>query len=151
PVHSTAAPESAGTSVRLPLLPCWLSGGAPMAQPDADRNLLFGILALQMDFIRRDDLIAAMNAWVLDKDKSLGQILHEHGHLNPERLRLLDALVQEHVRAHGNDPGRSLAAVGPLDWLSHELDPSANAKLPTSGNAALAAPGERDAGAARTH
>ena len=44
----------------------------PDAQPHratADRNLLFGILALQMDFIRRDDLIAAMHAWVLDKVK----------------------------------------------------------------------------------
>jgi hypothetical protein len=37
----------------------------------SDRNLLFGILALQMDFISRDALIAAMNAWVLDKAKPL--------------------------------------------------------------------------------
>jgi hypothetical protein len=29
-----------------------------MLQPAGDRNLLFGILALQMDFIRRKDLIA---------------------------------------------------------------------------------------------
>jgi hypothetical protein len=29
------------------------------ARPAADRNLLFGILALQMDFISRDALIAA--------------------------------------------------------------------------------------------
>ncbi len=41
-----------------------------MATPNADRNLLFGILALQMDFISRDALIAAMNAWVLDKAKT---------------------------------------------------------------------------------
>jgi hypothetical protein len=33
----------------------------------ADRNLLFGILALQMDFISRDALIQGMNAWVLDR------------------------------------------------------------------------------------
>ena len=38
----------------------------------SDRNLLFGILAVQMDFVSRDDLIAAMNAWVLDKVKPLG-------------------------------------------------------------------------------
>ena len=36
-----------------------------------DRNLLFGILALQMDFIDREQLVAAMNAWVLEKDKPL--------------------------------------------------------------------------------
>ena len=45
-----------------------------MAQA-ADLNLLFGILALQMDFVTRDALIAAMHAWVLDKDKPLGRIL----------------------------------------------------------------------------
>ena len=38
----------------------------------ADRNLLFGIVALQMDFIDRDSLVAAMNAWVLEKTKPLG-------------------------------------------------------------------------------
>ena len=47
--------------------------------PCADRNLLFGILALQMDFVSRDALIAAMNAWVLDKAKSLGAILQGQG------------------------------------------------------------------------
>jgi hypothetical protein len=40
-------------------------------RPSADHNLLFGILALQMDFIRRDTLIDAMNAWVLDKAKPM--------------------------------------------------------------------------------
>ena len=36
-----------------------------MSQSHVDRNLLFGILALQMDFISREALVAAMNAWVL--------------------------------------------------------------------------------------
>jgi len=40
-----------------------------MSQPSTDRNLLFGILALQMDFISRDALIKAMHTWVLDKTK----------------------------------------------------------------------------------
>jgi len=31
-------------------------------QAPADLNLLFGILALQIDFISRDQLVAAMNA-----------------------------------------------------------------------------------------
>jgi hypothetical protein len=48
-----------------------MSASTP-TRPSADRNLLFGILALQMDFLGRDALIAAMNAWVLDKAKPLG-------------------------------------------------------------------------------
>src|SRR5690348_14668182 len=36
---------------------------APMPQANTDCNLLFGIFALRMDFINRDGLVAAMNAW----------------------------------------------------------------------------------------
>jgi serine/threonine protein kinase/Flp pilus assembly protein TadD len=79
--------------------------------PTADYNLLFGVLALQMDFIDRDALIAAMHAWVLDKNQGLGDILVRQGQLSPARWQLLDALVREHLHAHDNDPQRSLAAV----------------------------------------
>ena len=68
-----------------------------MSQAAADRNLLFGILALQMDFIRRDALIAAMNAWVLDKTKPLGQILREQGALAAADHELLEVMVQRHL------------------------------------------------------
>src|SRR6476659_2728169 len=81
----------------------------------ADRNLLFGILAVQLDFVTRDALIAGMNAWLLAKGKPLGDILRDHGHLPASRLQLLDALVEEHLRQHGNDPHRSLAALSGVD------------------------------------
>ena len=75
----------------------------------ADRNLLFGILAVQLDFISKDALIAAMNAWLLDKSRSLGDILREQGQLSAERLHLLAAVVAEHLEQHGDDPQQSLA------------------------------------------
>jgi hypothetical protein len=78
----------------------------------ADHNLLFGILAVQMDFVGRDALIGAMKAWVLDKARPLGQILVEQGALGTDRRALLEALVREHLRAHGDDPHKSLAAAG---------------------------------------
>ena len=59
----------------------------------ADRNLLFGILALQMDFIGRDVLIAAMHTWVLDKAKSLGQILTEQNALRADQHSAIEVLV----------------------------------------------------------
>jgi serine/threonine protein kinase/tetratricopeptide (TPR) repeat protein len=77
----------------------------------ADRNLLFGILALQTNFVRQDALIAAMHAWVLDKSKSLGRILGDQGQLPDERRRLLDALVDEHLKEHHGDAPQSLAAL----------------------------------------
>ncbi len=77
----------------------------------ADRNLLFGILALQMDFIRRDDLIAGMNAWVLDKSKPLGDILVEQKTLVVEDRAALDVLIERHLCRHGGDADKSLAAL----------------------------------------
>jgi tRNA A-37 threonylcarbamoyl transferase component Bud32 len=88
-----------------------------MSQLAADRNLLFGILAVQLDFVPRDGLVAAMNAWVLDKQKTLGHIMEEQRLLTPERRALLEALVSEHVKQHDNDPERSLRAVG-ADWAT---------------------------------
>jgi hypothetical protein len=87
----------------------------------ADRNLLFGILAWQMDFITRDALLAAMNAWVLAKDTPLGQILWDQGALGPDDHTLLEAVVQRHLERHDNNPGRSLAALGDLSSIRSEL------------------------------
>jgi hypothetical protein len=43
-----------------------------MSKSSADQNLLFGVLALELDFIDRDQLIQAMRGWVVNKSKSLG-------------------------------------------------------------------------------
>ena len=62
-----------------------------MSRSPADRNLLFGILALQMDFIGRDALVAAMNAWVLAKHRTLGEILVDQGGLTADVVADLDS------------------------------------------------------------
>jgi hypothetical protein len=68
-----------------------------MAANDADRNLLFGVLALQLDSVTRDALIGAMNAWVLEKSKPLGRILVERNTLAADEHALVDALVCKHM------------------------------------------------------
>ncbi len=77
----------------------------------ANLNLLFGVLALQMDFIDRDQLVQAMNSWVLEKSRSLSEILVEQGSLSKSRVTVLEALIEEHLKEHQNDPERSLGAV----------------------------------------
>jgi hypothetical protein len=96
-------------------------------QRQSDRNLLFGILAWQMDFISRDALVQALSAWDLDKHKPLGQILLEQGHLNDHRLHLLQEIVAEHLRAHNDDPQQSLAAVNALGSARRFLEMIAHA------------------------
>jgi serine/threonine protein kinase len=62
-----------------------------------DRNMLFGMLALQMDFVRAEQLIEAMQAWTLAKTKPLGQIFVERNLLGVERRAKVDQLVEERV------------------------------------------------------
>lgn len=99
----------------------------------SDLNLLYGILAVQMDFVSQDALIAAMNAWVLDKRRPLGQVLVDQKVLSPDRHKLLDALVQEHLKQHDNDPAKSLAAVSSVgrvrDAIRQIADPDIQASL----------------------
>src|SRR5262249_52083775 len=103
-----------------------------MSQPHADRNLLFGILALQMDFISRDALVAAMHAWVLDKAKPLGQILVEQAALTPDNREWLEAGVERHLAQHGNDPQRSLAAVSSIHSVRQDLQRIADGDVQAS-------------------
>jgi WD40 repeat protein/serine/threonine protein kinase len=105
---------------------------ATPSRPGADRNLLFGILALQMDFIQRDALIVAMNAWVLDKAKPLGQILVEQQALRPDQRAALDVLVAMHLECHDNDPEKSLAAIAVPTPLRQELRSLADDDLQAS-------------------
>src|SRR5262249_46828417 len=99
----------------------------------ADRNLLFGIVALQMDFINRDQLVAGMNAWVLDKDKPLWEILSRQGALSEGDAEAIESLVRRHLLRHDNDPERSLASlmsIGPVrDALAKLPDPDLQASL----------------------
>lgn len=88
----------------------------------ADRNLLFGILALQVDFISRDGLIAGMNTWVLDKKRPLSEILVEQKHLKVEHKDLVETLVAAHLKQHDNDPEKSLAALSPLVSVHQDLE-----------------------------
>ena len=54
-----------------------------MARPESDtgRNLLFGVLALQNNFIGRDDLLGAFATWVASKARLLAEILVDRGAL----------------------------------------------------------------------
>jgi serine/threonine-protein kinase len=88
---------------------------------DGDQNLLFGILALQMEFITREQLIAAVSAWIKGKSRALSTVLVEQGDLEPAVHDLLQALVAKHLDQHGNDPQASLAALSSLGSVRQQL------------------------------
>jgi eukaryotic-like serine/threonine-protein kinase len=103
-----------------------------MSQALADRNLLFGVLAVQMGFVSRDQLVAAMAAWARDKSRPVGDILREQKVLAPDEQDLLDALVTKHLVRNGNDLGRCMASVGPAGPIAEALSAITDPMFQTS-------------------
>ena len=93
-----------------------------MAEPDTERNLLFGSLALQMDFITRDALITAMNTCAREKDGTIGQALLSQGALSADDQGLLNSLVQRFIELHDNNAQRCLASVTTVAAIRDELE-----------------------------
>lgn len=99
---------------------------------ESDRNLLFGILALQNDFITRDQLVEAMNAWVLAKQQSLGDLLRERGSLGYKEYALIEALVARQLARHGGDAEKSLQAISSVSGARAALAAVADADVQAS-------------------
>lgn len=78
----------------------------------ADRNLLFAILAHQLDFVDTSGLLESMNRWMLNKSKSIGSVLVESGCLDESTRVLIDELVDKHVASHNENVKDSLASIG---------------------------------------
>jgi len=77
----------------------------------AERNLLFGLLALQNGLIDQSKLVAAFQAWTLDKGRMLSDCLVARGDLDADDRAVVEALVERHIKKHGGDVERSLAAI----------------------------------------
>ena len=104
-----------------------------MPSTHIDRNLLFGFLALQNNFISHDDLVAAVSVWLTDKTRPLDEILSQRRALADDERQLLEALVRKHLQKHGDDAERSLAALSSVGKLRDDLkklgDPDVEASL----------------------
>jgi serine/threonine protein kinase len=100
-----------------------------MVKSTTERNLLFGLIAVQMDFVGRDALMVAMSIWAMDKARPLGQILREQGAIDGETHALLEAVVRKHLELHEDDPGKSLAHLSTAAPVHEELKQIANADL----------------------
>ncbi len=78
---------------------------------DPSRDLLFGLLALQTGLIDQGALFAAFAAWTLDKARGLAEILVGSSALDAGDRVAVEGLVARHLKKHGNDVEKSLAAI----------------------------------------
>jgi WD40 repeat protein/tRNA A-37 threonylcarbamoyl transferase component Bud32 len=80
----------------------------------ADLNLLFGVLALQADFLDAQQFAAACSEWATRKDSPLADLVVERGWLTPEDRADVERLLERKLRKHGGDVRASLAAMATL-------------------------------------
>ena len=79
---------------------------------DTDRNLLFGVLALQADLITNDQFAKACALWGAEKDRPLGEILVETEWLTPADRDDVERLLRRKLQKHGGDARAQLPDPG---------------------------------------
>jgi serine/threonine-protein kinase len=82
---------------------------------DTDRNLLFGVLALQADLLDNDQFAEACSAWAARKDTPLADLLVQRGWLTAAQKAAVDLLLECKLKKYGGDAHASLAAVASPD------------------------------------
>jgi serine/threonine-protein kinase len=110
-----------------------------------DRNLLFGVLALQADLLDAARFAEVCAAWSACKDKTLADLLVERGWLTSEDRRDVERLLERKLKKHSGDAHASLAGIlnAPTrDLLAAVADPEVQHSLagltPDDGPALLA-------------
>ncbi|MGO9915902.1 MAG: hypothetical protein ACLQIB_14500 [Isosphaeraceae bacterium] len=82
-----------------------------MSVVNADRNLLFGLHALQNGLIDQDQLVAAFRAWSRAKDRQLAEYLVDRGDLGADQRDVVQAMVGLHEKKHGGSTEKSLTTI----------------------------------------
>ncbi len=116
--------------------------------PGSDRNLLFGVLAMQLDFVSREDFQAALQACGADHSRPLGDVLAERRALTVRRRVLLEELVDEYLAQHDRNASRGLAAACAAREVPVDLEsiatPALRGGLATVPSQPLTLPGSSD-------
>jgi tetratricopeptide (TPR) repeat protein/tRNA A-37 threonylcarbamoyl transferase component Bud32 len=88
-----------------------------MSAESTDRNLLFGVLALQADFLDAGQFAEACAAWAGRKGTPLADLLVERGWLTAEDRAHVEYLLRQKLKKHG-DAHASLAAAATAEVRS---------------------------------
>jgi len=88
---------------------------------DHDRNLLFGVLAVQLKQVTPAQLVEAAALWAADPAQSLAQRLVHSGALTSSDRSLLEEFVERAVAANDSDMTKTLAAFGGDDEVANSF------------------------------
>ncbi|MDA1055169.1 MAG: hypothetical protein O3C40_32505 [Planctomycetota bacterium] len=82
---------------------------------DTDRNLLFGILALQLEYVDSTQFTEACAAWAVAKQKTLAEILVQRGWMTPDDSTEVERLVARKIEQHAGDAHKTLILEATID------------------------------------
>ena len=88
-----------------------------MHQNDADCQLLFGLLAIQLRIVSVADISRGLATWSESRDSSLKQVLLGAGVLDTASGELIESAVAHHLALAQGDPTRGLEAFAGNDAL----------------------------------
>src|SRR6185437_15773746 len=77
---------------------------------DTERNLLFGVVALQNGAVDADGLAETCAAWASEEALPLADLMVDRGLMTVEQRTEVEAAVKHELAAHGGDPRATLAA-----------------------------------------
>jgi serine/threonine-protein kinase len=115
---------------------------------DPSRDLLFGLIALQNGLIDQDQLVNAFRAWTRDKAHPLAEYLADRGNVDADDRVAVEALVARHLKKHGGEAEKSLAALtagrSTREGLANIGDPDLGGSLAHVGSASTRHEGDTD-------
>jgi serine/threonine protein kinase/Flp pilus assembly protein TadD len=106
---------------------------------DTERDLLFGVLAMQADLINAEQLTEVYGAEASQKTLSLADQLEARGWINRDERAEVERTLERKLRKHGGDPQATLLATAGdqvRTVLASVGDPSVQATLSTTSAAA---------------
>ena len=95
---------------------------------NAEHNLIFAGLGLQLGIIAKDKVIRAFTEWLFDKTKPLGEILVHQKAITPEQRKTLESAVTAHIQQEGGEQ-KALASLNHVKDLESDLDHLADNNL----------------------
>ena len=88
---------------------------------NAEHNLIFAGLGLQLGIIAKDKVIRAFTEWLFDKTRPLGEILVHQKAITPEQRKTLESAVEAHIQQEGGEQ-KALASLNHVKDLESDLD-----------------------------
>jgi hypothetical protein len=122
---------------------------------DRDRNLLFGVLAVQLGKVSPAQMMEVAGAWATDPSRDLAQRLLEACSLSEKDCALIQSFADQAIAAHSGDGSAAIECFGGETQVEQSLGPSMAQTVPPAGDQSrdrtmvLSGPGG-DAGASLT-